>query len=322
MRRGREQALRAAAPALAVAAATQRLDELALKVSRALRAAGVPHLILRGPAIARWLYDQPGDRRYGDVDVLVPPDAFERSMAELEAIGLQMRGAESAPGEWPAHARTFDGAVGAVDLHRTIRGPAVGAEAVWAELSRGAEEIPAGDGALPVPATAARAFLISVHAAQHGPEGVVQREDVARALERVPAETWREAAQIARRLGAEAWFAGGLSAMAGGPELVRDLGLTAGSDPHVEVRAAGEIPIARRLAELAEVPGTVAKARLLAREVVPTRTFMRDWAPLARRGRGGLAAAYLMRPFWMIWHLPRALIVYRRASRSVRDGDR
>ena len=42
-------------------------------------------------------------------------------------------------------------------------------------------------------------------------------------------------------------------------------------------------------------------------EALPSRAALRDWSPLARRGPLGTAAAYALRPFWLLVHLPEAV---------------
>ena len=49
------------------------LDLAAARASAALRDAGIRAILLKGPVIARWLYDDGSERNYGDVDLLVAP---------------------------------------------------------------------------------------------------------------------------------------------------------------------------------------------------------------------------------------------------------
>src|SRR3954463_13466769 len=100
------------------------VDWCTAQAVKALRAEGVRPLLLKGPAVARWLYaENPRRRPYVDVDLLVAPD--ERAAAEraLAALGYD-RPARTWRAEEPPHAmewaRPSDGAV--VDLHRTLHG--------------------------------------------------------------------------------------------------------------------------------------------------------------------------------------------------------
>jgi hypothetical protein len=65
-------------PDLGLAARTLALDLAAGELIRALAAAGIDCLLLKGPAMAHRLYlDAPGCRNYGDIDLLVAPWQFD-----------------------------------------------------------------------------------------------------------------------------------------------------------------------------------------------------------------------------------------------------
>ena len=103
------------------------LERTLLELSAALEAAGVGHLVLKGPASAHWLYPDPSWRCFGDIDVLVPGDRFDDAVAVVTARGGIRRYPEPRPG--------FVGRFGKgaalvmpdgyeVDLHRTfVAGP-------------------------------------------------------------------------------------------------------------------------------------------------------------------------------------------------------
>jgi hypothetical protein len=52
------------------AAAIMALDATAAKVVEALERQQIPAILLKGPALTRWLYDRRIERSYGDVDLL------------------------------------------------------------------------------------------------------------------------------------------------------------------------------------------------------------------------------------------------------------
>jgi hypothetical protein len=54
-----------------------------------LGAAGVPWLVLKGPALAQLYYHHPDIRPYSDLDVLVPPDAIGGAADALERSGTR-----------------------------------------------------------------------------------------------------------------------------------------------------------------------------------------------------------------------------------------
>ncbi len=313
-----DDAYRAAALALVVRENARRLDGLAARASEALAAAGIPCLLLRGAAIARWLYDDVAERPYQDVDLLVRQADHARAGDALVAMGMARVMANVAASEAAPHARTFESPDGDLDLHWTLKGVGAAPDALWEALAGTPESLELGGARVSTPPVAGRVLIVALHAAQHGPEGPAQLRDVAQAVERAPLEAWREAAGLARRLGALTWFAAGLRHLPEGAELLRRLDAEAPADLEVEIRAAGGVPMIRGLAQLERTGGTAGKLRLVARKAFPTPDFMREWSPTARRGRAGLAAAYAGRPFWMVAHAVPAYRAYRRAKRALR----
>lgn len=84
---------RAPSPEVAPSERQRRLvfDILATRslalVAETLREAGVPFAPVKGIVLARWLYPDVTERRYVDVDLLVPRSAFQRAMAVVDARG-------------------------------------------------------------------------------------------------------------------------------------------------------------------------------------------------------------------------------------------
>jgi hypothetical protein len=70
---------------------------------------------------------------------------------------------------------------------------------------------------------------------------------------------------------------------------------------------------------LLEMDGTTTRARYVASRAFPSPAAMRAWSPLARRGRFGLAAAYVWRVPWLATRLVPALRAVR-AARGVSKG--
>ncbi len=305
----------AAHVALATKAISWGLEALTVRAARTLEAGSIPFLLLRGPVLARWLYDDPAERRYVDVDLLVPSRRRAEAAAALRELGMRPLLADPAPSEQEPHAETFvDPARGPIDLHWTLKGIGADVESVWPALSRNREEMLLGSALIDMPGPAARALTIALHAAQHGPQGGVQLEDARRAVERLPRSLWEEAAELAQELDALGAFAAGIRRAPAGERLLRELGVDAEITFDLAVRAEGDVPTIRGLSRLREARGVEARAVLLARELFPTPTFMRRWSAIARRGRVGLAAAYAIRPFWLAWHLIPAYRAYRRAA--------
>ncbi|MCA1711243.1 MAG: nucleotidyltransferase family protein, partial [Actinobacteria bacterium] len=58
------------------ALASLAVDAQTAEVVQRLHQADVPCLLLKGPSIAGWLYNDGTPRPYGDSDLLVPPHAY------------------------------------------------------------------------------------------------------------------------------------------------------------------------------------------------------------------------------------------------------
>ena len=79
---------------------------------------------------------------------------------------------------------------------------------------------------------------------------------------------------------------------------------------------ASRVPLTESIYELSVAPGIRGKLKLFMSELAPNPAFMRWWSPLARRGRLGLAVAYLWRPVYLVTHAPAAIRVVWRARRG------
>jgi hypothetical protein len=300
--------------AAASAIRTLHLDTVTAEVVRAFGAAGVPSILLKGPTLSRWLYDD-GARPYVDIDLLVPPRARVAAERVLRSLGFGPGAFELIKGDYPRHASVFrrhDGAT--LDLHRTLVGVGVDDDRVWEELSARTEPMTVGGEEVDVPSPVGRAFVVAIHAAKDGGRVPKVRRDLERALVQVDGETWREAARLAAALGAEAAFGAGLRLVPQGAELARRLGLPMAVTPEIAIRRGGAPPLATGLDWLVATRGVSAsrKLRVVVRKVFPPPAYLREWAPLARRGRVGLALAYVWRPVWLARHaLPAGRAVLR-----------
>lgn len=294
------------------------VDLVTAEVTAALGAAGIPCLLIKGPAIATWLYPEDGSRLYGDTDLLLPEAGWEPAMRVLAGLGFEddlgplahPRMESSAGYSW---VRARDGA--AVDLHLTLFGLGAPPARVWGAFGAGAVGARVGGAEVTMPGIPARLLHVALHAVQHGGEaGSKPMLDLERALARVAEPSWRQAAELAARLEGTGAFAAGLQLTAPGRELAARIGAVAAAEPAASLRVEG-VPLAEGFGELAAAAGWRRKLALLARELVPSRAFMRWWTPLARRGRRGLAAAYLWRLLWLARHAAPGYRAWRRAAR-------
>jgi Uncharacterised nucleotidyltransferase len=304
---------------LLAAAGSLHLDAVTAEAVEALRAWAVESILLRGPAIARWLYDDDTTRTYVDVDLLVAHrdlPCAEAALARLGFADLTVEGVLAH--DRPTHAHTWarrrDGA--AVDLHYTLLGARLEPERVWDVLASATETTSVAGTTVTVLNEPARAVVVALHAAQHG-VGVGQPlDDLARALALLPAPVWEAASALATRLDATAAFATGLRLLPPGHELADELDLPVDRSTEAALRASTPPPTALGYDWLARTPGLRVKAGLVAKKIAPDAVFMRAWSPLARRGRAGLVAAYVWRVFWLTRHAGPGFIAWRRARKN------
>jgi hypothetical protein len=298
------------------AAQRLRIDYAAAEVLRAFDAAGIESIVLKGAPLVRWLYDE-GDRRaYADCDLLVPPDQFDAASGVLAELGFEAELDErEMPDWWREHGvewrRESDRT--AIDLHRTLAGARADPAHVWHVLAQRTEPVELAGRPARSLDTAGLALQLALHAAQHG--GLTRHvEELELALGRAPVETWREAAALARELGAGPAFAEGLRFTPSGPALAERLDLAVDSSVEAQLRAKGFAePLTIEQFARADAAG---RASMIRHKLFPPATFMRSWSPLAARGRAGLLLAYLWRPFWLLRRLPRAFRQWREARKG------
>jgi Uncharacterised nucleotidyltransferase len=285
------------------------LEGTAARVVRAMREAGVRPILLKGPTLSD-LYD--GARQYSDIDLLVAPETTRTAEGALSELGFILRDDDP-------HSRIWWREGVDVDLHSTLVGVQASSARLWEVLGAETEVHIIGGERVEVLSRPARTLHVVLHAAQHGLQEPKPREDLRRALERVPEDAWTEAARLALALDAQAAFWTGLSMEPAGRELSSTLELEKGpSRTETELRALTPPPTAVGLLRLADTPGVGAKLKLIWREAFPSSAYLRTWSPLARRGPVGLALAHVWRPIWILIRLGPALAAIMRARRAAR----
>jgi hypothetical protein len=307
-------------PDLGLAARTLALDLATGEVIRALDAAGLDCMVLKGPAMARRLYgDAPGGRNYGDIDLLVAPGDFDAAGRVLASLGFSdqlagIRASEAARLQGRPWHR--DGAAYvAVDLHRGFHH--VADRSAWWELLRGHREMVVVEGQpVLIPDQVGCAVIAALHAAKASPLGK-PIEDLRRAVRLFDDQVWRQAAELARSVGAGGSFAAALCRESAGAELAARLGLTV-TDPVAWFWATSEQRGAGALSLLL-APGTwTVRAQRLRDAAFPSAAvFVGNW-PIAARGRSGLAVARLGRLGGIVVRLPQVLVAWRETSRALR----
>jgi hypothetical protein len=74
---------------LASLATVVLIERSMLDATRALEDRGVDHRVVKGAALAHTLYDDPSERGYGDVDLLVPGAHMEAALTALRSLGYR-----------------------------------------------------------------------------------------------------------------------------------------------------------------------------------------------------------------------------------------
>ncbi|MFP5373265.1 MAG: nucleotidyltransferase family protein [Actinomycetes bacterium] len=274
------------------------VDEACRTVTRRLTDAGQPFLVLKGATIATWLYADPAERTYGDLDLLVPP-ADEAAVVELLGdVGFEpLLRADTAhvlsPEEQPLRNRHGVD----VDLHIALKGVRLAPEKAWEILS--ASTVPWNWAGCTVPALAphARAMHLALHVAQGGLADAKAAADLRLGLARLEHPTWEAARDLAGELQALDAFTAGLAALPEGREPARRLGLAALSDVEYQMRAASVFKPAVKLERLLadqSWPQRLATARA---HLFPSADGLRMLDPVGTTTRWGLARARVRHPF-------------------------
>jgi hypothetical protein len=278
---------------LVASVGTMLADAAAAEAVTALDAAGIRCLLLRGPAIAALLYDDPAERAYLDADLLVQPGSLEHAEAAIVACGCTESPLEVAlPEARPGHAHTWrTHAGGMIDLHRTLIGISASQETAWA-------------------------VIVALHAAHHVDSPAHALDDLERALTRLSHSTWAEASRIAAELDALEAFRAGLALSGRGFAELKRLGLDSNAGTTRGKTGGGRVfHVAQGITWLASTPGARAKVSFLRRRLFPSPRAMRSRSSLARRGRVGLVLSYPARWLDAARHLPAALLALQRRAR-------
>jgi hypothetical protein len=289
------------------------LNAALAEVASAMHERGVRPLLIKGPVVASWLYDDPGQRPYSDVDLLVDPERFDAAEVILAGLGFRDVDAGLRPGEGKESEHTWlragERAV-FVDLHRAI--PLVGAPPAraWALLSDDAREHTVAGIRIDTPAPAAHLVILALHAAQHGPRVRHPLADLSRAIARVELATWLETGALAAGLHSAGAMREGLRLVPGGIELADRLALADDAPRSVRLRVRAAPIASVAIEQLIATRGARARLTLLARKLMPSPAFMRLSRPVARRGRSGLALAYLWRALRLMANLPRGSVTW------------
>ena len=308
-------------PTLLAVARTLLLDREASSILDHLDKAGVPAILLKGAAIAMWLYDDGAPRPYLDIDILVRPSHLNMALAVLTQLGYSRVVEGAHPAEvGPKEIELVGPTNITIDLHHGLLGASASSEDAWEVLFDRTTCMRLGTGNVRVLDVPARAMHLALHAAQNGPIDMKAIADLDRGLQRLGMDVWKDASQIAQRIGAEQAFAAGLRLLPAGCDLADKLALTREMTVELALRTWSVTQDALFFERFRRTPGARAKAALLLRKLFPTPATMRVNSSLARRGSLGLMCAWAIHPFALAWRLGPAFIAWYRARRATRIG--
>jgi hypothetical protein len=285
------------------------IDRLTAEIVGKFAEEGIESLVLKGPALAEWLY-RDEVRPYGDSDLMVAPESWNQAVAVLNRLGFSDYLGPMAHPRMESFAGTcFIGKGKGIDLHCALHGLDGDMKEIWAFFLAGSERQLIGGAELRVPGRPALLLHIGLHAAHHA-EGKAL-EDLRRAIALAGEEDWREAVNLARTHDGLPAFASGLRLLPEGATLAARLGIEQDvrSTRH-EIRFE-RVPMAEGIdALLMSDMALRQRLAVVAREFFPRPEFLRWWSPLARRGRLGVIACYPWRWIWLFAHAPRGLLTW------------
>jgi Uncharacterised nucleotidyltransferase len=291
------------------------LDHLAAEIAGAFGADGIETIVLKGPVLAQWLY--PGElRQYCDSDLMVAPERWAQAAEVLERMGFRswvLRPLFVDPG-----GTDFRRGEDVVDLHHAIPGLFGDPSAIWASVRTRSERQLIGGAELCVPDRTTVLMHVALHAGHHANlVGYKPFEDLRRAIACTNEQQWQQALDLAREYDGIAAFTTGLELLPEGRKLARRLELAEVRLFRYRLRLQDNLVAEEVTAMFSPDVNMWRKLTTVASEIFPQAEYMRWWSPLARRGRSGLAIAYVWRPLWAIGQLPGALRAIWRARRDL-----
>lgn len=288
-------------------------DGQAARAVGMLEAAGIPALVLKGASLAEWLYGKE-IRSYSDADVMVSPDSFEAAEVALERGGYSRKVDDLHASAW-----LREGDPIAIDLHRRLWVVGSSPRFVWRLLWGRSVVQEIGGRRCRVLDPVARALVVALHQAHHhalGQDTTRTAADLRRLLDQLSTDDWRAVADLTSDLRATLNLAAGLRSVDDprAAAIADELRLP---DARLVERATQPdaiVPLIGAMANIRFARGPRRKLRALRQEIVPPADELRDKSRLARRGRGGLAVAYVLAPFWSLARFPVMLAHLRKLA--------
>jgi hypothetical protein len=296
------------------------IDRLTVEIAGAFQTEGIETLVLKGPALAEWLY--PGEvRTYCDSDLMVAPENRPLAVSVLERLGF--RSWVLSPLSVDPGGTAFQRGHDMVDLHCVLPGLDGDPGMIWASFLASSERQVIGAAELRVPDRATLLLHVCLHAAHHANFVECKPfEDLRRAFACTETQQWMQALELAHAYEGMTAFAVGLRLLPEGRDLAKRLGLAEVSSFRYRLRREDNAIAEEISALLLTKVGVRQKLATVLGELFPQPEYMRGWSPMARRGRLGLAAAYLWRPLWAVEQVPGAIrTLWRVRQKTGREPD-
>jgi hypothetical protein len=293
-----------------------RIDSAIGEVVRALRAASIDSVVLKGPTFADW-YPADSTRTYLDGDIWVPPTSVARAEEVLVNLGFAATQDERGTPEWLLeHAgswlRSSDNAK--IDLHRRLQVTSAPAEAVWRVLWADREAMTVAGTSVWRLSEPGRALYATLHATHHGSEDARGLPHLQAALAAVDDRVWRLALELAVELDAVEAFATGLRLLPAGAELAQRIEVPDARSVKTALLASTPPPVALGFDQLHGSRG-LRRLEILLRKLFPSPGFIRHWWPPAARNPRMLLIGYIYRPIWLAKNAPAGYRAWRAARR-------
>jgi hypothetical protein len=297
------------------------LDAACTKIVQHLEDRGHRPIMLKGATIASWIYPDPSERVYSDLDILVPPGERQDVVAALREIGFRSLVDDamlqtSSPEEEPL----VDSRGVRIDLHVALKGVGLDPERAWHVLDR--HTAPCSWSGFEVRALepAARAMHLALHVAQRGLVDTKAARDLEIGLAVLDRPLWHAAARLADELEATGPFGAALDLLPEGRELLEELAVEsqANLETHLRVNSASTSAL---FLEKAMAAGSWRKRLQIVRgRLFPSADWLRLHRPTTTRTRTGLLAARLRRPVEVMVRLPRAAWERHTHERRIDQG--
>ena len=298
---------------------TLAVDAQTAAIISVLALRDVDALLLKGPTVARLLYDNDEQRDYVDTDLLVSPSTLKAAEEVLRERGYACDVGTRSMALVGSHGYAWRraGSCVAVDLHHTLPGVGGPPAVLWEALRPYTVSMSLHGTEIPALSAPALAFHVALHAAHHGIGGAKSLQDLDRALSRVGLDDWAAARTLAGCVDALDAFGTGLRMLPRGAVLASRLRLPVSSSRRVTMAAMNAPSVAIAAERLQVTPGLGAKAMLLLGKAFPPADFVRLGWPLARRGWVGLALVYPWRLIMLATQAAPAVVAWRAAARAM-----